>query len=87
MTKVDFKFLLNPLLTSCLMADDPSKVLRDLVDGTNDEDDQARTKNDGLADEKKWRVTASAVIILTALCILKLLANTDGHVHVADFLM
>ena len=54
MTKIDFKFLLIILLPSFLMADDPSKALRDLVDGTNDEDDQARTKNKGLlADEKK----------------------------------
>ena len=50
MTKVDFIFLLSPLLTSCLMADGPSKALRDLVDGTNGADDQARTVK---GDEKK----------------------------------
>ena len=50
MTKVDFIFLLIPLLTSWLMADGPSKALRDLVDGTNDEDDQARTAK---GEEKK----------------------------------
>lgn len=55
MTKVvDFKFLLVPLLKSFLMADDPiSKAWRDLVDGTNEEDDQARTTNGDLEDERK----------------------------------